>query len=282
MVEHNDPAPRTARWQPARKLRAPVAFVAGILATLIALVTYSVLAPAPTTTLTMRDVNDAIARAMASATPRPALSVSVYHAVAPSVVLIQARIGAQRAGARSDGELRELGSGVIVNERGLILTSLHVVEDATNILVTFADGSAAPALIIAEQPENDIAVLRPLRLPATLVPATLGNPNALRVGDEAYVIGNPLGLRGSLSAGVISGLGRSFKPQNRTRKLENLIQFDAAVNPGSSGGPLLNRYGQVVGIVTALANPSGGDSFSGIGFAVPIDIAGGAVGAPLY
>jgi S1-C subfamily serine protease len=219
---------------------------------------------------------------MASATPRPALSVSVYQAVAPSVVLIRAQGGAQRAGARSDGELRELGSGVIVNERGLILTSLHVVENATNILVTFADGSEAPALIIADQPENDIAVLRPLRLPAMLAPATLGNPNALRVGDEAYVVSNPLGLRGSLSAGVISGLKRSFKPQNRARKLENLIQFDAAVNPGSSGGPLLNRYGQVVGIVTALANPSGGDSFSGIGFAVPIDIAGGAVGAPLY
>jgi len=281
MAEHNDSAPRTAGWQPAHKLRTPLAFTAGILAALVALVIYSALAPAPAT-LTMRDVNDAIARAMASATPRPALSVSVYQAVAPSVVLIRAQGGAQRAGARSDGELRELGSGVIVNERGLILTSLHVVENATNILVTFADGSEAPALIIADQPENDIAVLRPLRLPAMLAPATLGNPNALRVGDEAYVVSNPLGLRGSLSAGVISGLKRSFKPQNRARKLENLIQFDAAVNPGSSGGPLLNRYGQVVGIVTALANPSGGDSFSGIGFAVPIDIAGGAVGAPLY
>jgi len=281
MAEHNDSAPRTAGWQPAHKLRTPLAFTAGILAALVALVIYSALAPAPAT-VTMRDVNDAIARAMASATPRPALSVSVYQAVAPSVVLIRAQGGAQRAGARSDGELRELGSGVIVNERGLILTSLHVVENATNILVTFADGSEAPALIIAEQPENDIAVLRPLRLPAMLAPATLGNPNALRVGDEAYVVSNPLGLRGSLSAGVISGLKRSFKPQNRARKLENLIQFDAAVNPGSSGGPLLNRYGQVVGIVTALANPSGEDSFSGIGFAVPIDIAGGAVGAPLY
>jgi len=281
MAEHNDSAPRTAGWQPAHKLRTPLAFTAGILAALVALVIYSALAPAPAT-VTMRDVNDAIARAMASATPRPALSVSVYQAVAPSVVLIRAQGGAQRAGARSDGELRELGSGVIVNERGLILTSLHVVENATNILVTFADGSEAPALIIADQPENDIAVLRPLRLPAMLAPATLGNPNALRVGDEAYVVSNPLGLRGSLSAGVISGLKRSFKPQNRARKLGNLIQFDAAVNPGSSGGPLLNRYGQVVGIVTALANPSGGDSFSGIGFAVPIDIAGGAVGAPLY
>ncbi len=281
MAEHNDPAPRTAEWQPAHRLRTPLAFVAGILATLIALMIYGALVPTPAT-VTMRDVNDAIARAMASATPRPALSVGVYQAVAPSVVLVRAQGGAQRTGARSDGALRELGSGVIVNERGLILTSLHVVEDAEDILVTFADGSEAPALIIAEQPEHDIAVLRPLRLPATLAPATLGNPNALRVGDEAYVIANPLGLRGSLSAGVISGLKRSFKPQNRARKLENLIQFDAAVNPGSSGGPLLNRYGQVVGIVTALANPSGGDAFSGIGFAVPIDIAGGAVGAPLY
>jgi S1-C subfamily serine protease len=135
---------------------------------------------------------------------------------------------------------------------------------------------------MAEQPENDIAVLQPGQLPKLLVPAMLGNPNALRVGDEAYVVGNPLGLYGSLSAGVISGLKRSFTPSGRGQRLENLIQFDAAVNPGSSGGPLLNRYGQVVGIVTALANPSGQDAFSGIGFAVPIDVAGGAVGMPSY
>jgi S1-C subfamily serine protease len=266
----------------AQMPRELLTFAAGVLAALTALAIYSALMPAPQA-VTLRDVNEAVARAMASATPRPPFSVSVYEAIAPSLVLIQTKGNEPRGGASlSQDEARGLGSGVIVNERGLILTSLHVVERAKEIQVTFADGTEAPAVIIAEQPENDIAVLRPLRLPAAVVPATLGNPSALRVGDEAYVVGNPLGLRGSLSAGVISGLRRSFKPENRSRRLENLIQFDAAINPGSSGGPLLNRYGQVVGIVTALANPAGHDAFSGIGFAVPIDIAGGAAGAPLY
>jgi S1-C subfamily serine protease len=266
----------------AQMPRKLLTFAAGVLAALTALAIYSALMPAPQA-VTLRDVNEAVARAMASATPRPPFSVSVYEAIAPSLVLIQTKGDEPRGGVSlSQDEARGLGSGVIVNERGLILTSLHVVERAKEIQVTFADGTEAPAVIIAEQPENDIAVLRPLRLPAAVVPATLGNPSALRVGDEAYVVGNPLGLRGSLSAGVISGLRRSFKPENRSRRLENLIQFDAAINPGSSGGPLLNRYGQVVGIVTALANPAGHDAFSGIGFAVPIDIAGGAAGAPLY
>jgi S1-C subfamily serine protease len=266
----------------AQMPRELLTFAAGVLAALTALAIYSALMPAPQA-VTLRDVNEAVARAMASATPRPPFSVSVYEAIAPSLVLIQTKGDEPRGGVSlSQDEARGLGSGVIVNERGLILTSLHVVERAKEIQVTFADGTEAPAVIIAEQPENDIAVLRPLRLPAAVVPATLGNPSALRVGDEAYVVGNPLGLRGSLSAGVISGLRRSFKPENRSRRLENLIQFDAAINPGSSGGPLLNRYGQVVGIVTALANPAGHDAFSGIGFAVPIDIAGGAAGAPLY
>ncbi|HRW08545.1 MAG TPA: trypsin-like peptidase domain-containing protein, partial [Caldilineaceae bacterium] len=118
--------------------------------------------------------------------------------------------------------------------------------------------------------------------PELLVPATLGNPNALNIGDEAYVVGHPLGLYGSMSAGVISGFNRSFRPQNSEERLEGLIQIDAAVNPGNSGGPLLNRYGQVVGIVAGLANPTEDSFFIGIGFAVPIDVAGGAAGLPPY
>lgn len=260
------------------RLRTPLLFISGVLATLVALILYDALTPGPPQ-LTQRDVNDAIVRAMASATPRPPFSVGAFQAVAPALVLIQT----ERPGQNSDGEQRRgLGSGVVVNDQGLILTSLHVVEDADEIRLTFADGTEAYAWVIAEQPENDIAVLQPSQLPGVLAPAPLGNPNALRVGDEAFVIGNPLGLYGSLSAGVISGLKRSFTPPGRSQRMENLIQFDAAVNPGSSGGPLLNRYGQVVGIVTGLANPSGQEVFSGIGFAVPIDIAGGAAGMPSY
>jgi len=266
----------------SRRLRTPLLFATGVLTALIAVALYSAFTPRPSQ-LTPQQVNAAIAQAMASATPRPALSVGAYQAVAPALVLIQAKRPAGQTNVSSDEQdARGLGSGVVVNDQGLILTSLHVVEDAREIRVTFADGTQAYAQVMAEQPENDIAVLQPSQLPRLLIPATLGNPNALRVGDEAYVVGNPLGLYGSLSAGVISGLRRSFTPSGREQKLENLIQFDAAVNPGSSGGPLLNRYGQVVGIVTALANPSGQDAFSGIGFAVPIDVAGGAVGMPSY
>ncbi|HEX2696195.1 MAG TPA: trypsin-like peptidase domain-containing protein, partial [Anaerolineales bacterium] len=129
---------------------------------------------------------------------------------------------------------------------------------------------------------NDIAVLAPSQLPATVVPAVLGNPAAMHVGDEAFVVGNPFGLYGSMSAGVISGFDRSFHPQGSERTFQGLIQIDAAVNPGNSGGPLLNRYGEVIGIVTGLVNPTEQDVFIGIGFAVPINVAGGALGSPPY
>ena len=101
-----------------------------------------------------------------------------------------------------------------------------------------------------------------------------------RIGDEAFVVGHPFGLYGSMSVGVISGFERTFETPDGMQNLQGLIQFDAATNPGTSGGPLLNRYGQVVGIVTMLMNPTGQDVFIGIGFAVPITTAGGAAGLP--
>jgi S1-C subfamily serine protease len=125
-------------------------------------------------------------------------------------------------------------------------------------------------------------VLHPANLSAAAVPATLGNPNALRVGSEAYIVGHPFGLYDSLSSGVVSGVGRSFQLPDSDQVLHGLIQVDAAVNPGNSGGPLLNRDGQVVGIVTGLVNPTKNDVFIGIGLAVPIDVAGGAAGLPQY
>jgi S1-C subfamily serine protease len=155
------------------------------------------------------------------------------------------------------------------------------VENASAINVTFADGTRSTAQVAVAQPENDIAVLLADFPPAEVYPATLGNPRAMRVGDEAYVVGNPFGLYGSMSVGVISGFERSIKHPDTGQKLEHLIQVDAAVNPGNSGGPLINRAGQVIGIVTALLNPTDEGFFVGIGFAVPINLAGGAAGAPL-
>jgi S1-C subfamily serine protease len=214
---------------------------------------------------------------MASATPAPALSAEVYQAVLPSLVLIQVQ--------KEDPEQEDgvgVGSGIVVNDSGDILTAFHVVADAAEIEISFTDGSKASAAIIAAEPENDIAVLHPNEPPGLIVPAILGNPNAMQVGDETYAVGNPLGLAASMSAGVISGFNRSLPLDDGDERLEGLIQFDAAVNPGNSGGPLLNRNGQVIGIVTALANPSEQNFFIGIGFAVPIDEAVAAAGAPPY
>jgi len=278
MEDNVESTPRERWRRRLERLRAGVRkaapFASGVLAALVALLLYNVLAPGPRQ-LTTRDVNDTVAQVLASATPPPAFSATVYQVIQPSLVLIQAR------NSDAEGEKNgSLGSGVVIDDAGDILTSLHVVADATDIRVTFADGTHMAAQVIGTQPENDIAVLRPSEPPELLVPATLGNPNAMRVGDEAFAVGNPFGLYSSMSAGVISGFERSFQPPNRGEDLHGLIQIDAAVNPGNSGGPLLNRYGQVVGIVVGIVNPTDQEVFIGIGFAVPIQIAATGAGMP--
>jgi len=254
-----------------RGVRRSAPFASGVLAALAALLLYNVFFPR-LQPLTTGDVRQVINQTLASATPPPTFSSRVYQDIQPSLVLIE---------TRSPGE-EGLGSGVIADDAGDILTALHVVENATEIRVKFADGTEASGTVTAAQPQDDIAVVSPDRLPAKLVPAVLGNPSAMRVGDDAFVVGNPFGLYSSMSAGVISGFGRSFQPPGDKPELQGLIQIDAAVNPGNSGGPLLNRDGQVVGIVTGIVNPTDQNVFIGIGFAVPINVAGGAMGAPPY
>lgn len=258
------------------RVRKMLPFFSGMLAALLALVFYNVLFPG-SKPLTQNEVNAAIANAMASATPRPAFSQQVYQIIQPSLVWIESE-GASTEGPHHTG----LGTGVIIDGFGDILTSLHVVADSPRIRVTFADGTQSNAVIASQQPEKDIAVLQAETLPELFVPATVGNAGALQVGDEAYVVGNPFGLYGSMSAGVISGFDRTFQPPGTNRVIEGLIQVDAAVNPGNSGGPLLNRYGHVVGIVTGIINPTEESFFIGIGFAVPIDAAAGGAGLPPY
>jgi S1-C subfamily serine protease len=215
-------------------------------------------------------VNQKVSTALSQLQSQPPAAVTAYDAVRAGLVVIEA----QRGGA---GGTEDLGTGVIVDTQGDILTALHVVRGASVIEVTFADGTTSSASVETSDPTHDIAVLAAGRLPAVIVPAVLG-PGP-QVGDAAFAVGNPLGLVGSLSAGVISGLNRTFKLSDG-RTLSGMIQFDAAVNPGSSGGPLLNTKGQVIGIVTGLINPAGTDNFAGIGFAVPIGTAGRAAGAP--
>jgi S1-C subfamily serine protease len=253
-----------------------VPFASGILAALVAVLIYGALTPAPAP-LSRQDVGEQVASALASVTPPPAFSELAFQAIQPSLVLVRTT-SKDAKGADQSG----IGSGVVVDAAGDILTCLHVIAGATDIELTFADGTTSSAEVVAQQPDHDIAVIRPTQLPATIVPATLGNPRSVQIGDDAFVVGNPFGLHSSMSTGVVSGLGRSFKGTATQQQLTGLIQVDAAVNPGNSGGPLLDRAGRVVGIVVALVNPTKEDVFIGIGLAVPIDVAGGAAGAPPY
>jgi S1-C subfamily serine protease len=231
----------------------------------------------PAQHLTQNDINQAVVQALASATPSPSFESQVYKMVAPSVVSIEVSISKPDGTSQSD-----LGSGVVVDDAGTILTCLHVVKDATSIKVDFFDGTKSNASVISTQPGNDLAVLQPQVIPDNLVPATLASSSTLNVGDQVAVIGSPFGISGSLSSGVVSGLGRVFSSPETGQSLTNLIQFDAAVNPGNSGGPLIDRSGQVVGIVTALLNPTQRSFFIGIGFAVPIETAASALGPPWW
>lgn len=261
-----------------RRLARSAPYVAGAGIAFGAVLVYNLLFPGPRP-LTTDDVDARVSEALASVTPAPAFSESVYQAVAPSVVLVQI----ERPTPSADSSVDDgVGSGVIVNLAGDILTSLHVVADATDIHVTFADGTKSPAEIVNRDRANDIAVLRAETPPMEVVPATLGDPGGVREGSEAYAVGSPFGLPNSMSEGVISGLGRSFLLEDSGVVLRGLIQIDAAVNPGNSGGPLLDREGHVIGIVTALLNPTGDDVSIGIGLAVPITVAGGAAGLPPY
>jgi S1-C subfamily serine protease len=251
-----DGAPRTSGNRGPRRLLA-----AGIAALVILLVVVAVLA-------TRLDNGPAASAPAASpsASPSPSASLTVpviYQRVGPSVVIVRTP--------------HDLGTGVIVADNGTILTANHVIAGGGAIQVTFADGTTAAATVAGADATRDIATLTPAKLPQVVVPATLGAPGG--VGSPVVTIGNPLGLADSVSSGVISGLDRTADTSNG--KYSGLIQFDASVNPGSSGGPLIDARGMVIGIVVSIASPDGKDAFAGIGFAVPIGAAlgGGGPGA---
>lgn len=207
------------------------------------------------------------ARPAPSPTPTPSVTLAaseVFKKVGPSVAVIETG--------------KSLGTGVIAAEDGTILTAYHVVrgskkgKGAEDITVMFADGTKTKASVVSSNPKRDVATLKPAKLPEIVVPATLGG--AVAVGAPVTAIGNPLGLTYSVSTGVVSGLNRSAEDGD----LSGLIQFDASVNPGSSGGPLLDARGLVIGIVVSMADPGGDEAFAGIAFAVPIGVALGSEG----
>jgi S1-C subfamily serine protease len=175
-----------------------------------------------------------------------------------------------------------VGTGVVIIDKGVILTNLHVVSGSDHIKVTFFDGLEADATITGVQPENDLAVLQAQKIPDDMIAATMRSTSDLAPGDKVVAVGFPFGIGPSASAGVVSGLKRSFRSPEGKQEMSNLIQFDAAANPGNSGGPLVTMDGEVVGIVTAILNPTPARTFIGIGFAVPIENAAQAAGLPPF
>jgi S1-C subfamily serine protease len=235
--------------------------------------------------LTQEDIDKAVAKTLETIT-LPSQATRAAQIVGPSVVQV---LGQQsdRISARDAEQFKTngVGTGVVIVDSGLILTNLHVVQSAQSIKIIFHDGHESPAKIVSVQPEHDLAVLQASSLPDDLKAATLRSTNDLLPGDMVVAVGFPFGIGPSVSAGVVSGLKREFQSTERgaagdknAKPLRNLIQFDAAANPGNSGGPLVTAEGEVVGIVTGILNPSGARVWAGIGFAVPIENAASGVG----
>ena len=230
--------------------------------------------PAP---LTQKDIDAAVLRTL-STQPLPSATARAADRIRPSVVKVLA-YGRDAKGERIE---RGEGTGVVIVNTGVILTNLHVVQGGSELVVVFADGSESGAQVISVQAKDDLAVLQAATIPDDLQAATLRSTHDLNPGDGVVVVGFPFGIGPSVSAGVVSGLGRSFQSPDGQQELSNLIQFDAAANPGNSGGPLVTLDGEVVGIVTGILNPTRNRTFLGIGFAVPIENAAGAVGQPPF
>ena len=233
--------------------------------------------PPPPPALTQKDIDAAVMHTLQTQ-PLPSAAARAAAAVAPSVVRV---VGYARTKKGKEVE-RGIGTGVVIVDKGVILTNLHVVQGAHRVAVTFADGMEAGASITGMQPQNDLAVLQAHKIPDDLQAAPLRSTQGLQPGDGVVALGFPFGIGPSLSAGVVSGLQREFDSPEGKQELRNLIQFDAAANPGNSGGPLITMDGEVVGIVTAILNPTPARTFIGIGFAVPIENAASAVGMPPF
>lgn len=224
--------------------------------------------------LTQKDIDAAVLHTLTNKT-LPSPEVKAFERIRPSVVRIT-QVGDDKS--PSKGKTLGVGTGVVVVDKGVILTNLHVVAGAEKLQVDFADGTKSEAVIIGQQPENDLAVLQASTVPDDLIPATLRSTSGLAIGEKVMAVGFPFNIGPSASSGIVSGLKRNYQAEDEKRVLANLIQFDAAANPGNSGGPLITMTGEVVGIVTAILSPNPQGSFIGIGFAVPIETAAAAAG----
>lgn len=197
-------------------------------------------------------------------TPDEAINVAVYEAVNRSVVNINAK--GSRSGLILEIHSEGAGSGAVLDTQGHIVTNNHVVQGARTIQATLFNGKDYEASVVGADPLNDLAVIRIDAPPEELYPVTLGDSRQLKVGMRVFALGNPFGLERTLTTGIISSLNRSLQIHGNWT-IKSIIQIDAAINPGSSGGPLLDAQGRVIGINTAIATTSG--QSAGVGFAIP-------------
>ena len=246
------------------------------LAALAFVLVQSAFSPAPVV-YTQEDIDAAVTKALETV-PLPSHSTRAYEAVRGSIVRVRSYHEGPDGGEIQGGT----GTGVVILDKGVILTNIHVVAGAKRISLTFENGMESDAHVTGTRPEDDLAVLQAVTIPDDLMAATLQSTSGLQPGDYVTAVGFPFGIGPSVSSGVVSGLKREYRTPEGQRLLTNLIQFDAAVNPGNSGGPLLNASGEVVGIVTGILNPTQQRVFVGIGFAVPIENAAMAVGVPPF
>ena len=194
---------------------------------------------------------------------------NLYDQVSPGVVHIQVLFDSSLMGGAE-------GSGFVYDDQGHIVTNYHVVSQASEIDVIFSDGTSVRAEVVGTDPGSDLAVIKVDPTQVNLHPLTLGDSDAMRVGYDVVAIGNPFGLEGTMTTGIVSALGRSLASQAQTAdggrfSIPNIIQTDAAINPGNSGGPLLNLTGDVIGVNTAIEASTNGQ-FNGVGYAIPSNI----------
>lgn len=207
--------------------------------------------------------------------------IALYRRVNPSVVSIEVVIDHPPLGGAPFTVPTSQGSGFLFDDQGHIVTNNHVVENGSKFQVRFSDGTVLIARLVGGDPGSDLAVLKVDELPPGVAPLPLADSRTVEVGQRAIAIGNPFGLRNTLTVGVVSGIGRSLSgPASSSGgrfRIPNIIQTDAAINPGNSGGPLLNIYGEVIGVNTAISSGSG--LFEGVGYAVPSNAVGRVVPA---
>lgn len=239
------------------------AIVGGLLGAVIVLIAYSIFLNPPTKVPTVDEIYDTTKNSViAQDQARQLTLVEIFEKSESGVVRINVK--------RPDNDPRGpggIGSGFVYDKNGHIITNEHVVQNAEKLVVTFLDGRSFRANVVGKDLYTDLAVIKVNASSDALFPLSVGDSSKLKVGEQIAAIGNPFGLSGSMTSGIVSQLGRLLPSQDRGFQIPDIIQTDAAINPGNSGGPLLNMRGEVIGINTAIQSESG--EFAGVGFAIP-------------